>query len=371
MSKWFNLADSTAPPSLVQGASNSAPAPASCSDNAQFWLFVFFLFAVGSFIFQEYCFSRERWKLPEIHLDNKTLLEIFFAALGIALAFLSFVQMLPYWMNASLYIVAFLVMVRAAMMANLRWTGFGRFCAVLGGAVYLVFWGIATVRQYQNQHNLDIVFKTSVSEYRQFITKNDLSEFRDYFHNLDVPTPVDGPTIGIEKNGNCASWINPQKHQTVLRPEIFIGEKCLTRQEMTMHYSDVVIEHLPHNKNVDNDIHHLLSFMIAQDSFSSYFNWSFWDKRIEPFCPGNSPMAMYGAPTLWKIRQKVGKGFTDRLAAYATRITADDPMDGMDQDPRTYFARKLKAGDDVVDDGTNWPTILGILKEDGFKIQNI
>jgi len=358
-------------PGPIQTASNHSPSPPYCSNHATFWMFVFAVLAVGNFIFQEYYFLRERWRLPRVDLSNGNWLAIFIAALGIALAFFSFVQMLPYWINALVYIFAFAAMIVAAKAATIRWTDFGYAFSWLGAMIYVAFFGYATIVQYQHQHEIALVFKTSVSEYRKFITTNDLAEFRDYLHSLDVPVPDSGPAIGIDSLGNCSSTANPRSNKNIRTQEIFIGDKCLTRKQMTLQYSAFIVERLPNSKGLDADINHRISFIAAQSSFATYLNSSFWGEEDDPFCTGSVGLGMFGSPLLWKIRERVGSKFTDRMVAYAVRLAADDPMAGMDSDSRIYIARKLKDGDSVVDDGTNWPLILEILTQDGVNIQQI
>jgi hypothetical protein len=357
------------PVGLVQGASNST-SNGCIYDPSRFVAILLIAYVLAVFLVEERPSFGKHREMPKI--SNSTLLTIFVFAVGVALAFFSFVQMSPYWINAVVYIVALAVIILCGKLANITWRPEGRALAVFGIATYCAFFGWATLSQYDNQHDIHLIFKPSVSEYRQFVTKNDLAEFRNYFRGLDVPTPADDPVIGIEINGNCSSFHNPQTHRSVLRREILIGEKCLTREEMTQSYSDFVIERLPQSKSLDNDINHLFPFMLAQATFSTYFNWSFWGNERTDFCPGGSTvgMGMY-APTLWKIRQKFGRDFTDRMVAFAARLTADDPLDGMDKDAGIYVARKLKEGDSVVDDKGNWSIILDILKSDGVKISDI
>jgi hypothetical protein len=109
--------------------------------------------------------------------------------------------------------------------------------------------------------------------------------------------------------------------------------------------------------------------MDGQMAFISYLNWSFWGRDLGAFCPGT--LGIMGTPTLWKIRRRLGRNFTDDMVAYAVRLMMDDPLEGMDDDHNIYMARKLKQSDWVIDDGANWPIILGILKEDGVKVEGI
>jgi hypothetical protein len=358
-------------PKLVGAASNSSGTVDICGSSPEFWLFLFIAFAISSFIFQEMSFSQTKWSAPKFVIGDGTLLAVFIAGLCTALAFGSYFQMFPYWVNAGVYVLAFTVMVFCGKVANVKWIPLGKAAAIIGMVAYLIIFGWATIKQYDAQHTIDMTFKRSIGVYREFIIKNDLSEFGEYFRSLNIPVPSEGPTIGLDETGNCSSWSNPQTYTAVLRPEIKIAEKCFTREEMTLHYSGFIVDHLPHTKSLDNDINHLFPFIVAQNSFSTYLNASYWDKNPEPFCPGGgNAMGIYSR-TLWKIRQRLGKDFTDRMVAFSLRLTADDPLDGMDKDFGVYFARKLRLGDSVVDDGANWPIIVQICKNDGIKIENI
>jgi hypothetical protein len=358
-------------PRLVGGA--SVGTVGSCESGEDFWLFVFIMLGVFSVVFQEMSFSRNKWSALKFKfvIGNTTLLAVFLAAVGIALTFESFIQMLPYWVNAGVYVLAFATMVFCGKVADIKWVPLGKALAILGGIGYWSLFGTVVVKQYETQHAIHLLFKPSVSLYRKFITTKDLSEVRDYLRSLDVPIPSEDPIIGIDNTGNCSSWHNPQQYTDVLSPEIRIGEHCShTREEMTLLYSNFVIERLPHRRSLDNNINHVITFDIVQGGFSNYLNWSFWNKNFGMYCPGGDAMGLY-SETLWKIRQRLGPDFTDRMVALSSRLTSSDPLDGINQDANTYFVQKLKLGDSGVDDGTNWPIILEILKHDGFKVDDI
>ena len=78
---------------------------------------------------------------------------------------------------------------------------------------------------------------------------------------------------------------------------------------------------------------------------------------------------------LWKIRDKLGSKFTDRMVAYALISMVDDPAEGLEtkfdyyRNFEIYFSRKLKVGDSVIDnESKKWPEIVGILKNDGVQV---
>jgi hypothetical protein len=357
-------------PQLVQGA-GGWNVPANCdSDTAQIWLLLFVVLAIANFILQDRYFVPRKNCGASVKVGNATLLAIFIAALCFALAFEAYIEMLSWWINLAVYVVSFAVMVLCVRLAALRWSDLGKWAVVIGTCFYWAIFGTATANQYERQHEIDLVFKTSVSVYRAFITRHDLSESRVYFQSINMLPPKEALAVGI-RPGYCFAFANPQSHQAVLPHEIWVGGDCLTRQGMTMQYSAYVVDSLPHEKGIDSDGNHFIAFIDAKAAFATYFNWSFWNRNLGSWCPGSSFGWATGAEVLWKIRERLGGKFTDDIAAYAIRLIIDDPLEDMNNDPMVYLARKLKKSESVVDDGTNWPIILGILKGEGVKIENI
>jgi hypothetical protein len=67
---------------------------------------------------------------------------------------------------------------------------------------------------------------------------------------------------------------------------------------------------------------------------------------------------------LWDIRRRLGRDFTDGLAAYTLMVIADSPEEGRDEKLDVEFWRKLHIADGLLESNADkWPKIVDILKK--------
>jgi len=309
---------------------------------------------------------------------------IFAATLTISFAFLGFVQMFPWWANASIYTAGLLVIMGCGYWCDLKWTGVKRTGATLGVLVYVAVFGHGSIVQYQHEYDIHLVFKDSplLGWWRKQVITHDIANLRERFIELDIPVPTEIPPIGIIRgNDNCMSWSN-MAGNPVFRSNFLFGEKCLSRKMVTSMYSNRVMEVLPSSRplpDIDKrtpesvqraNLERIIRFWFVMRSFAAYLNWSLWGEKANSGCQAEDWDAL-GAYTLWDIRENLGADFTDRMVAYAARSAADNPLEGDDPDMMVYFCRRIKIGEFVVDDGVKWPIILEILKKNGVPIEKI
>ena len=209
---------------------------------------------------------------------------------------------------------------------------------------------------------------------------HDITRFRDYFVRLGIPVPMEVPPISLAPGENTSGISTPPGLPTY-RGTVQIGKKQVSKPSAaTGAYCGYAINRIfwdtdspfqPWYGDMPNpNINALGGMMILEQGLSGYFNSSFWNEQLQP------PM-MPWAYRLWRIREKFGRDFTDRLVAVALRSMIDNPNEGRDKPMDfsfidVYFARKLKIGDSVIDDGmSRWPEILNILKEEKVPVEQI
>ena len=300
------------------------------------WLFV--LLAVANFIVGEYWPVRHKHNFKQPVLTKEWSFGIATFALFIALAFLGLGQMYPWWANTCIYVVALAVIVLCGWWCDLRWTIAGRIAATLGALVYVGVFGVGVFKQFDHENHIDLVFEESdaLTSWRRTVIDYDLGRVKSYLTILDIPVPDKIPTIGVERgNSNCTSELNAAPRPTFLST-FKVGTQCIgDRHVLTSFYVNYVIESIPASKPIalntrdPDSVERYLRFVVTNFAFASYLDWSFWGEQPDFGCGVNSGIGLVGrADLLWKIREALGKDFTDQLIAYSMRITIDDPLAG-------------------------------------------
>jgi hypothetical protein len=321
---------------------------------------------------------------PRRHYQKKPILTrtsacwIFGIAFTTAVAFLGIIQVFPWWGNASMYVVAFVVMVACGLFCDLNWTRNTIILATVFGSLYVAIFGFAIYRQYVREYPIKLVFQESqlLSPWRKMVITHDLRRMARYLHDLGVPVPENVPTIGVERgNSNCTTTSNAVP---VFRSMFKLGTDCISnRRIMTGLYLSYVIESMPSPRSLTLDTHDqksiakVINVFFLLRAFESYFQWSFWGDKSDTMCDMSWTGNRGGASLMWKIRSALGKDFTDELMVYSLLAANNDPFERYDDDDAIYLGRKLKIGDDVIDDGTKWPTILSILRESGIPVEKL
>jgi hypothetical protein len=200
--------------------------------------------------------------------------------------------------------------------------------------------------------------------------RRDITRNQDYFVRLGIQVPKDLPPIRVQTGPNSGTnGIYAPESLPNYRWEMVIGENFVNdRTAATGMYGSFVIGQLVNDpkilKQFAGNLGTFMQPLLLWQSFSEYFNASFWNKRPAAAFPW--------ATQLWKIRDKLGSDFTDRMAAYTLMSIVDNPAEGQEtnfdamKNFNIYFYRKLKVGDSVIDnESKRWAEIVQILKADG------
>jgi hypothetical protein len=123
-----------------------------CPDTSEVLVsIVYVLMSLGSFfLIQEpraaYSSLRDMFAIPKGWSAG-----IFATAFSLALGFLS-AGMFSWWINASVYLVSFVVIVLVGLWSDIQWTKLGRIAAVVGYVLYCAVFGAASYKQYHKEH---------------------------------------------------------------------------------------------------------------------------------------------------------------------------------------------------------------------------
>src|SRR5258708_38741727 len=109
------------------------------------------------------------------------------------------------------------------------------------------------------------------------------------------------------------------------------------------------------------NVANLAELQILDGGLASYLNASFWNRR-------ESRTMWSLGESLWEMRERFGREFTDQMVRYALQAMNDNPAKDTRGDLDSYFLAMLKIGDSVMDDNvmSRWPTAAGILEKNGL-----
>jgi hypothetical protein len=223
------------------------------------------------------------------------------------------------------------------------------------------------------QGPIQLTFKSSplfTSKTKQRITRN-LTLFRDYLVQLEIPVPIEFPPIGTREpedkdDVTAIQGVNPTG-------AAYTGEIILTDSiasdpfQITSAYSSYTIQQLLLAKPVGNSTNlegksavkptDVFQFIFAINGFADYLNMSFWNRSPE------NPTALLGG--LWEVRQTFGKEFADQMVRYTLRATRDNPPK-RNTGYGAYIMENLKVGEGVVDNGGRWPRVEEAMRKNNY-----
>jgi hypothetical protein len=231
-----------------------------------------------------------------------------------------------------------------------------------------------------------LMFKDSplfTPERRERIAK-DINGFAEYLKGLGIPIPADIPPIGVDTtNPKATGWsFNEQGNTKYYYNEFTLKQGILdNRQKVTEAFCYFVIGRFIYKappvlspqltreqweaaidtpEQMDPSYRHAASGTLTQ-----YLNHSYWSKRLaeneKPVCPDKGDGMTY---YFWRIREKYGKEFADKLAVFTIRATVDKSYADANQHFRQYFYERLKMADSVIDnENSKMPGIDAILRE--------
>ena len=218
----------------------------------------------------------------------------------------------------------------------------------------------------------------------------DINRFAAYLKNLGIPIPEDIPPIGVDTtNPKANGWsFNSQSNNKYYYNKFTIQQGALDdRQKITEAFCNFVIGRFiykpsppmaPPSENqtpqqfydathtpaqMDQSYRWMASVVLIQ-----YLNHSYWNQRFaknqQPVCPDQGDGMSY---YFWKIRQRFGGEFTDKLATFTLRAVVDKQYTDVTQHYRQYFYERLKMADSVIDnENAKMPIIDAILKDCGW-----
>jgi hypothetical protein len=231
------------------------------------------------------------------------------------------------------------------------------FCSVLLARIIQITWIVLT--------RTNITFKdtSEFTWWRRQVIAYDIEGMDKYFVSLGIPVPDPIPPLTVHEENRAIS-----KGQHSYRTELKIPRpQIANRRIITDIYAAYVIleafpnptksesffQSLPGNAANVLQLHQLMFFSVE---LRYYFRASYWNS-IEAEA---SPAALI----LWKIRDALGKTFTDRLASKVFRVVVDSLPEISDPDMNVLFTNALKTADGILEAyQQNWPTIQKILDD--------
>jgi hypothetical protein len=196
---------------------------------------------------------------------------------------------------------------------------------------------------------------------RERITR-DLTRFRDYFVALGIDVPADLPPIGTDP-GLTGMATASESQFPIYRWKMDLGDKSIPDPSaITRAYSGYVIDSILDDRRSQHPNADLMQDMRASVALATYYNWSFWNHK-----PARESERW--ATPLWLVRRKFGPTFTDLMLSYTLKALRDNPEDQWNADFDTYFYKKIKTGDSVLDDrGTRMADITSIIENSGLSV---
>ncbi len=208
---------------------------------------------------------------------------------------------------------------------------------------------------------IKLVFRDSplLTEAVRTQARRDVSAFREYLLGLQIPVSDEFPSIGVGAGPAKTTQVLPS--MPAYRSRATIAQDWLVdRRALTAQYSNYAIEELLTRRIKNHPPNSGLQDVMAASAISGYYNRSFWDSDI-----GGGRWTVQ----LWEIRRAFGKGFTDKLVAFALKAIADDPEEEADANFDIYFYKKLRISDEVIESAPGRiDTIKAIIEKSGIDV---
>jgi hypothetical protein len=201
---------------------------------------------------------------------------------------------------------------------------------------------------------------------------NGAAVYLQSFGPLGIPVPDEIPPIGVDTtNPKGQGWaFNSQSNQKYyynqfnLQPGMLDDREKITEAYMTFALGRFLYKPSPPlpsqlEKMTPEELYaatHTPEQMDpvyrwkASGVLRRYLNHSYWNQPLaeneRPVCPDLGDGTAY---YFWRIREKFGREFADKLAILVLRATMDKPHTDPDENYKRYFYERLKMADSVID----------------------
>ena len=206
-----------------------------------------------------------------------------------------------------------------------------------------------------------ITFKDSAlfTPERKAFIRETITKFRDYLVKLDIPVPAETAPIGVStgKNSSIERLSGATYRDNIMLGNQMLHDEALIRQA----YSDFIIQEMLHtNQSNKGD----LRVYRAGTIIATYYSLSFRNKKADH---ANDPWV----PVLWSMRDRFGHEYMDNMIKFTLKVIRDEPSRSADTNFDTYFSRKIKDGNSVLDNnGGKRQEIDKLLKSSGLQISS-
>ena len=321
-------------------------------------------------------------KLKGLDLSRGWAAGLSSAALAIAGLIFSGQIVFSWQIELAIYFLCFMVIFVCGYVARRHWENYYKLGLMLTFVVYWALFGAGTVQQYRKDEAINLVFRDSpvLTPWKKMVIAYDLAEVKKYLKTLDIPVPERIPTIAAQKgNGETCEQQTNVLNAPLFQSTFTIDELCLgDRPFVTQLYIGYALASIPPNPHhqipwppTPTSMEVLAKYLVTQSAFSAYLNWSFWGRK-QCFPATYNPFA----DILWQMQARLGQDFMDSVVAYAALSNADNPLAaynsaGTDPNITLYFARALRTGALVKDDGSKWPVMLDILRKENVPVDKL
>lgn len=241
---------------------------------------------------------------------------------------------------------------------------------------------------------VNLMFKDAslLTPQRQKRITDDINGVASYLKSLGplgLPVPDDIPPIGVDTtNPKGEGWSFNSQSDSKYYYNIFMLQPGMldNRQKVTEAFWSFAVGRfiykppptLPDTTNMTpqqfqaatstpEQMDHTYRWL-ASVPLTVYLNHSYWNHPLavneRPVCPDQGDGTAY---YFWRIREKFGREFADRLAIFLLRATMDKPHTDANERYKQYFYERLKMADSVIDnENSKMPQIDAILTECGW-----
>jgi hypothetical protein len=179
---------------------------------------------------------------------------------------------------------------------------------------------------------VEITFKPShiLSETIRNRIRQDLTRFQGYLVSLGIPVQIEIPPFGIQKGTTQLSTGTPPS-LPVYRGALLLGEKVINDPtKATLLYCDYVLDKVLYDYDSalrpafgvspHVNLANLAELLLLEGGLALYLNASFWNRRErEP-----EGILLPLGESLWEMREKFGREFTDQMVRYALQAMSDN-----------------------------------------------
>jgi tetratricopeptide (TPR) repeat protein len=206
----------------------------------------------------------------------------------------------------------------------------------------------------------NVTFKdaSALSWWRRQVIKYDIANMHSYFAELEIPVPDTIPPVTVHEEGQ-AIFNPPHLYRGELKiPRLEIADRRVVTHIYAVYVMNEAFPDLTQPAPFWDDLQKNTPRLALTNFFSielrRYLHASYWNS-IDPQSPP-------GALLLWKIREALGRAFTDRLASKVYQLAADSIMEIFDPDLNVSFTKALKIADGILEAyQQSWPKIQKIL----------